>query len=183
MTEPEWLACDDAVRMLDWVQHRLSDRQLALFAVACLQALGHSANEPEPGQGAAAAWGALRYALVSHNAGWGAVLAPRSLGTFAFARSPGDSVPQVRPAALLRDLTGPLFAGVSLNPSWLTWNEGVVPKLARTIDEEGSFEALPVVADALEEAGCDCAALLDHCRSTGPHIRGCWALDLLLART
>ena len=56
-------------------------------------------------------------------------------------------------------------------------------KLARAIDEEGRFEALAVLADALEEAGCDCTALLDHCRSHGPHVRGCWALDLLLARS
>jgi hypothetical protein len=181
MTESEWLACDDPFRMLDWAQHRLSDRQLRLFACACLQALGHAPNEPEPGQGAAAAWSVLRYFLVLRDAEWGAVIAPRSLGTFAFARSPGDSAPQVHPAAYLRDLAGQLFAVVRLDPSWLTWNEGIVPKLARSI-EEGRFEALPVLADALEEAGCDCTALLDHCRSRGPHIRGCWALDLLLGR-
>jgi hypothetical protein len=48
------------------------------------------------------------------------------------------------------------------------------------INEEGRFEALPILADALEEAGCRDADLLAHCRAPGPHARGCWLLDALL---
>jgi hypothetical protein len=55
-----------------------------------------------------------------------------------------------------------------------------VPRLARGLYEEGRFADLPVLADALEEAGCADERLLGHCRSGGAHVRGCWVLDLLL---
>src|SRR3712207_6197149 len=66
------------------------------------------------------------------------------------------------------------------DPAWLLWNDGCVPRLARMIDEEGRFEALPILADALEEAGCRDADLLAHCRAPGPHVRGCWRIETLL---
>ena len=46
----------------------------------------------------------------------------------------------------------------------------------------GDYGGLPVLADALEEAGCTDADLLAHCRSGGGHLRGCWAVDLLLGK-
>jgi hypothetical protein len=60
------------------------------------------------------------------------------------------------------------------------WRTGEVVGLARSIYEERSFGHLPILADALEDAGCDNAALLGHCRSAGPHVRGCWVVDRLL---
>jgi serine/threonine protein kinase len=69
------------------------------------------------------------------------------------------------------------------DPAWLRWNDGCVTKLARTIDEEGRFEDLPVLADALEDAGCADDALLSHCRSPAHHVRGCWVINLLLGVT
>jgi len=62
----------------------------------------------------------------------------------------------------------------------LTWNNGTVPALARTIYDERRFEDLLILADALEEAGCLDKDILKHCRGAGPHVRGCWVLDLLL---
>jgi hypothetical protein len=58
---------------------------------------------------------------------------------------------------------------------------GVV-ELARTIYEDRAYEQLPGLAEALEEAGCDNAALLAHCREPGEHVRGCWVVDLLLGK-
>ncbi len=55
--------------------------------------------------------------------------------------------------------------------------------LARAIDEERRFEDMPVLADALEDAGCIDEAILSHCRDGGEHVRGCWLLDLLLDRS
>src|SRR5262249_41096285 len=49
-------------------------------------------------------------------------------------------------------------------PAWLSWNERTVQRLAQAIDAENSFERLPILADALEEAGCDAAEILAHCR-------------------
>lgn len=83
---------------------------------------------------------------------------------------------------LIRDLFPGTPELVSINPAWKNWNDGVVEKVARTIYDEGRFEELPILADALEEAGCDQAALLAHLRSADPHYRGCWALDAILDR-
>ena len=57
---------------------------------------------------------------------------------------------------------------------------GAVEGLAREIYRRHHFAALPVLGDALEEAGCSEQAVLDHCRDPGPHARGCWVVDLLL---
>jgi hypothetical protein len=65
---------------------------------------------------------------------------------------------------------------------WLVWNEGTIPRLAETIYEERAFDRLPILADAIEDAGCNQPALLDHLRQGGKHVRGCWALDLILGR-
>ena len=60
------------------------------------------------------------------------------------------------------------------------WTGGDVAHVARAIYEENRFEDMPVLADALEDAGCDDLGLIAHCRQTGLHIRGCWAVDLTL---
>lgn len=64
----------------------------------------------------------------------------------------------------------------------LAWNDGTVPRMAQSIYEERAFDRMPILADALEEAGCDNEAILQHCRGGGPHVRGCWVLDLLLGK-
>jgi hypothetical protein len=88
-------------------------------------------------------------------------------------------------ARLMRDIFGPApFRPLpQLNPAWLAWEGGTVAKLAASIYEERAFDRLPVLADALAEAGCDAAELLAHLRGLGPHVRGCWAVDLLLGKS
>jgi CheY-like chemotaxis protein len=71
----------------------------------------------------------------------------------------------------------PPKGAVAFDPAFLTWGGGTIPNLARTISDEGAFHDLPVLADALEEAGCTDADALDHCRRPGEHLRGCWVLD------
>ena len=75
--------------------------------------------------------------------------------------------------------TGPT---VIFDPNWLRWNEGTVPLMAAGIRKYRSWAELPFLADALEDAGCTDQAILDHCRSPGPHVRGCWAVDLILGK-
>jgi hypothetical protein len=70
----------------------------------------------------------------------------------------------------------------TLAPAWLTWNWGAVHKLAGSIEAERRFGDLPVLADALEEAGCADEDILRHCRAVGEHALGCWVLDLLLGK-
>jgi hypothetical protein len=84
---------------------------------------------------------------------------------------------------ILRCIFGNPFRPVSLDPAWLTWNDATVPKLAQAAYAGRAFDRLPILADALEEAGCADAELLAHLRSAGLHALGCWALDLLLGKT
>jgi hypothetical protein len=89
---------------------------------------------------------------------------------------------------LLRCVVGnPFRATPFLDPAWLAWNDRLVRRLAEAAYEERELPAgtldparLGVLADALEEAGCTDAELLGHLRGPGPHVRGCWVLDLLL---
>jgi hypothetical protein len=80
---------------------------------------------------------------------------------------------------LLRDVFGNPFRPAQADAAWLRWNDGTVVKMARALYEERAFERLPVLADALEDTGCADEAILSHLRGPGPHVRGCWALDLL----
>ncbi len=86
-------------------------------------------------------------------------------------------------ADLLRDVFGCPFRHLALDPRWLSWQDGTLSKLSQAIYEDRAFDHLPVLADALEEAGCTDPDILSHCRAAGPHIRGCWVLDLLLNKT
>jgi hypothetical protein len=83
--------------------------------------------------------------------------------------------------ALLRDIVGPAVAPV-IEGTWLASNGGTVVGLAEAIYEERAFDRLPILADALEDAGCSDEALMGHLRGPGPHARGCWVLDRLMAK-
>jgi hypothetical protein len=94
----------------------------------------------------------------------------------------GDREPPAQ-AALLRDIFGnPFRPAPAVAPGCLHGHSGAVRKLAEVIYEERAFDRLPVLADALEEAGCTDLAMLAHCRQPGDHARGCWVLDLVLAK-
>src|SRR5262245_53575541 len=81
---------------------------------------------------------------------------------------------------LLREIFGNPFRPVAFDPAWHTSD---VLLLARGIYDEHAFDRLPILADALQDAGCDCDDLLTHLRETAaPHVRGCWALDLVLGK-
>jgi hypothetical protein len=85
-------------------------------------------------------------------------------------------------ADLLRECFGNPFQPVAVSAGWLAWGGGIVRRLAQAAYEERAFDRLPVLADALEEAGCSDAAILAHCRAGGPHVRGCWVVDALTAK-
>jgi hypothetical protein len=81
-----------------------------------------------------------------------------------------------RRARLRQVLLGDPGRPVSLDPSWLSTT---VVALARGIYNEGAFDRLPILADALQDAGCDHSEILDHCRGPGSHV-GCWVVYLLV---
>jgi hypothetical protein len=72
------------------------------------------------------------------------------------------------------------FRPVEADPSWLTSD---VLALARGIYEEKAFDRMPILADALQDAGCANEDVLTHCRDTTVrHVRGCWVVDLVLGK-
>jgi hypothetical protein len=91
----------------------------------------------------------------------------------------GECSAQLR---LLRDILGNSLRPPCIAPEWLAWNGGTVTRLAAAVYDERAFDRLPVLADALEDAGCADQEVLSHLRGPGPHVRGCWALDLLLGK-
>jgi hypothetical protein len=96
--------------------------------------------------------------------------------------SEGLLLPNERPSAdaLLRCILGNPFHEVAVDPAWLTAN---VRELAQQIYDERAFERLANLADKLIDAGCDNSVILGHCRHKGPHVRGCWVVDLLLSKS
>jgi hypothetical protein len=87
------------------------------------------------------------------------------------------------PAAALRDVFGnPFRPAPAVDPGVLSWHGGTVRRLAEAVYAERAFDRLPVLADALEDAGGADAELLAHYRSGGEHVRGCWAVDLILGK-
>jgi hypothetical protein len=81
--------------------------------------------------------------------------------------------------AIFHDIFGNPFRAVAFNPSWRTTDALGV---ARAMYAARDFAAMPILADALEDAGCDSADVLAHCRGDGPHVRGCWVVDLILGK-
>ncbi len=98
------------------------------------------------------------------------------------ARIAASAVADLELSNLLRCIVGNPFRTVPIEPAVLAWNDGTVPQIAAGIYDERAFDRLPVLADALLDAGCDDEELLDHCRSKEPHGRGCWAIDLLIGK-
>ena len=62
------------------------------------------------------------------------------------------------------------------------WRTDTALLLAKQMYESRDFSAMPILADALQDAGCDNEDILSHCRGDGPHVRGCWVIDLLLGK-
>lgn len=85
-----------------------------------------------------------------------------------------------RLAELLREIFGNPFCPVTFSPEWRT---DTAVAVARQMYESRDFSAMPILADALQDAGCDAEELLAHCRDAAQvHVRGCWAVDLVLGK-
>jgi hypothetical protein len=116
------------------------------------------------------------------------------LGAYGVAvsacRAVSDSREECLMAAnLLRDIFGNLFRFAVFDPSWLAWNGGIISILAQALYDDRTLPAghldamrLPLLGDMLEDAGCTAPQILEHLRGPGPHVRGCWVVDLLLGK-
>jgi hypothetical protein len=190
MTEQDWLSCTDPQPMLEFLRGKLSNRKLRLFACACCRNMDRCGNL----SGLAAVELAERVAddLLSLTEANLLEQAVRRLfaDMWALSHNPfhaarrfaNDSkswkgLPRVE---LLRCIAGNPFHAANIQPEWLTWYDGTVVRIARAAYEEPSRYRLPILADALEEAGCTDPRMLDHLRGPGLHARGCWVVDAIL---
>jgi hypothetical protein len=131
-----------------------------------------------------AAWIALRNAYKAaldvsvYAAGWAV-----GNGVRPEAWADGFAVARAGHCPLLREIAGNPFRPAKTFPGVLAWQDSTVVRMAQALYEERHFNDMPVLADALEDAGCDNADILNHCRGGGEHVRGCWVIDLLTGRT
>jgi hypothetical protein len=110
---------------------------------------------------------------------WAAVAGSASYLLFRAEGEAASAEERQAQSAFLRDIFGNPFRPVVLAPAWLTPD---VIGLARALYEERAFGQLPVLGDALEEAGCAAEPILEHCRQGGEHVRGCWVVDAVLGQ-
>jgi hypothetical protein len=213
IAEGQWATEGNPEVLFTVLGHAVSDRKLRLFAVACYRRFWHALSEAgrrlievaeRLAEGAAggvrglAAFdggGDVARALLSPDARGAATWASddtlealeRSCTAKKFALALSRALclkEQAAQADLLRDVAGNIFRPPSpVPPAVLAWNEGTVRRIAAGIYEERAFDRLPILADALLDAGCDDERLIGHCHAERPHARGCWAVDLILGKT
>ncbi len=206
MTEAEWLACEDPLLMISnvcvWERHTFhelgrfvgllrpnnTERKYRLFACACArQAQGlfsdpHSRRAIELAELYADGKAEIRDLIATRIR-----IEPRAVGiTKRDARLAACSVASAvaeRGASLantFRDIFGNPFRPVAFSPTWRT---DTAVTLARQMYESREFSAMPILADALQDAECDSDDILSHCRDTSlTHVRGCWVTDLVLGK-
>jgi hypothetical protein len=213
MTEREWWQATEPRPMLEFLQDKVSDRKLRLFAVACCRRIWHRLEDQQyrnaveeieacedrlsppvrspvdvgsrsNAEGITMSQLAVRFAIEALlEARW--IHVPEMC---ARAASKGGTVlnqmntEKTSQCSLLRDIFGTPFLPVSLDPAWLTWHDGLLDSMAQKMYDSRDFSDMPVLADALEEAGCQDPDILGHCRSGGEHVRGCWVVDALLGK-
>jgi hypothetical protein len=206
MTEEEWLSGTNLMGMLGFLVARLGPspeaaRKLRLFACAACRRLWHLLKDERSRQAVEvselyadglASRGELEEAARAAEVAAVAAAQRAQLGWNA-ARTAAEAAGEVETAAeraaakvgdleTLRDIFGNPFRAAALDPAWLNWNHGCVVAVAQSLYQERAFADLPILADALQDAGCAEEDILVHCRSGERHVRGCWVVDALLGQ-
>jgi hypothetical protein len=212
-----WLTSEDSLWMLSRLRGKAGLRKLRLFSCACCRRIWHLIPEPwqrvvelseryvegeiRQGEMVAARPSLPRFLEDrAERAAWGAAAPGKDLRTLVFydvpvsasqatVRTRGMPSPAERTAQahLLREIFGNPFRPVPFRAEWSAVNDGLVLRLAEAIYQERAFERMPILGDALEEAGCADQRILDHCRRNDSasgvgHVRGCWVLDSILGK-
>jgi hypothetical protein len=208
MTEVEWLAATEPTPMLEFIRNKASDRKLRLFACACCRSVGPQigidfkavrvAEDYADGRvkqstlsnarrAAPAAWvEGPNTDPVAEAIGCAVACALTHVRINTHPVRPGTTAGHDRQQAeqhtqaqVVRDILGNPFRPIPVDPSWLS---STAIALAKAIYADRAFDRLLILADALQDAGCENPVILNHLRSDGPHVRGCWALDLILGK-
>jgi hypothetical protein len=212
MTQSEWLTSSDPHAKLEFLRGKVSDRKLRLFAVACCRGVWdlleersrqavliaeHFAEGNAPDADRNKAWEAARIVpRAMREPDYENPFHPDQASAADMAtHAVGPSTGLIRVAGVtphlgahrqpVLDLQRWLVRCIFRYPLLrLTLNatSATATTLAQSVYSNRSFEQLPILADALEETGCSDAELLEHLRGSGPHTRGCWALDAVLGR-
>jgi hypothetical protein len=149
-------------------------RKLRLFRLACCRRLPSSLPEAGDAVAIAECWAVGMTVDPERLARADIIMAHVAEAAISDQERPLESAYQAR---LLREIIGNPIRPAPIEPTWLTAN---VTTLAQAIYDESAFDRMPILGDALEDAGCNNTAVLEHCRSGGEHVRGCWVVDLLL---
>jgi hypothetical protein len=211
MTEAEWFRCTDPDRMMREIGLAgTSYRKSRLFCCAycrsffwkylppgirdAIEVAEAYADQTVSKYKLRKARDAFRHASVTTNAEWRAnmvaqfaISASDPFGSARYLLENRNTLPwrggKKAIARLIREIFGfPLGPDRTIAASVLSWNDGTIPKLAQAIYDERAFGHLPILADALEEAGCTNEGILRHCRGDDEHVRGCWVVDLMLGK-
>jgi hypothetical protein len=210
LREDEWLTSTDLDLLLSYACTFTGVRKWRLFACACCRLVWDLVTDEASRQAVAvteryadgqASWEELQASVVAirhvqAQPGYfpreaavrlvrtTASVADWECGNVAHLLAQSTALARIDRGALLQvvhDLFGNPFRPVTVPASWLLANDGAAKRLARSIYEERAFERLPILADALEDAGCAEDRILDHCRRPAGHWRGCWVVDEILA--
>ena len=208
MTEGEWLTATDPTPMLEFIQGEVSDRKLKLFAVACCRSCIHvfedlnnliqqtivvaerladgEISQDQATDATRSVESGESEDFISHLSDeqsllLGSVERLCRTGVWETAQDVVNALlwGSEQAVLFLRDIFGNPFHPIPLDPSWLT---STVLALAQQKYDSRDFSAMPILADALQDAGCENSDLLNHCREPGEHVRGCFAVDLLLGK-
>jgi hypothetical protein len=191
--EKKWLAeQEDPYSMVNFLGKRVSFRKARLLACACFRhpkekleteelrivevaersadGLASDAEIKEAEDKSADSRSGVAWVILAKD-WWTAVEA---------ARAAGEWEKEEIQCNLVREIFGNPFRPVSFNPAWRT---DTALSLAHQMYESRDFGAMPILADAIQDAGCDSDDILNHCRDASlTHVRGCWVVDLVLGR-
>ena len=177
LSEQDWMSCPHSKPLMQFLQtQKVSDRKLTLYGVACCRRT----------------WDRFDESMRKHVEAWELFAEGRISRDLLHASCPNvwsDPVDLAWDAAsgeeglaqaiLVREVFGNPFRLVAFKPEWRT---DTSLALAQQMYDTRDFSLMPILADALQDVGCDNTDILDHCRSEGPHVRGCWVVDAILGK-
>ena len=210
MTEEEWLSAKRPVQLIDFIFAKLSVRRQRLIAIgSCetipseilgddgarwLATVGRLAEKPD----VKITWKLVRKWSDEFWRGQYWSVRERNLSEVFFQVGLGNLRPTLVNVAsfrgtaernndfedeaiayVVREIVSNPFRPVTFLPEWRT---STILALATGIYEEKAFDRMPILADALQDANCDNDEILNHCRGPGPHVRGCFLIDLILGK-